>query len=144
MVYHFDQSLIWHVIFHPGRLWGGKYRHVSLAGYADTTWINLDLHRGGVAMSLIYRHDEVHDYLTFLNAHYTIIKFGPARSSRMGQFGRPLTCVGFAKHLLGFKSGALRPDGLLRDLTRDRDAELINEAQDPIRNSGAESSPATR
>ena len=137
MIYTFDQSLIWHVIFHPGRMWGGRFRHVSLAGYADTTWLNLDLHRGGVSASMIYRHDEVQDYLTFLNAYYTIVRFGPARPRPMGTFGRPLTCVSFAKHVLGFRSGALRPDGLLRDLTRDTDAKVINEAVHPQRDSGA-------
>ncbi|MGB1214975.1 MAG: hypothetical protein ACPG4X_16525 [Pikeienuella sp.] len=142
MIYHFDQSLIWHVVFHPGRsLWGRKYRHVSLAGYSDTNWLHIDLHRRAVSCAMIFRHDEVEDYLSYLLTHYTVLRFGPARPSK-GVLLRPMSCVSFAKHTLGVQSGALRPDSLLRDLCRDPNVQVLNDALSPPRNT-ATSVPAS-
>lgn len=125
-VYHFDQSLIWHVVFHPGRsIWGRRFRHVSLAGYHDDTWIHLDLHRRGTSIATIYRHDDVRDYLSYLLAHYTLVKFGPSRG-QSNAFMRPMSCVAFTKHVLGVRSGALRPDGLFRSLVTNFDAEVLD------------------
>jgi hypothetical protein len=124
--YHFDQSLIWHVVFHPGPCFWGKYQHVSLAGYADETWLHLDVQRGGVSVATIHRFDEVTDFLSFLLAHYTVLKFGPQRGVSR-QFFQPMTCVSFVKHVLGIRSSALRPDGLLLSLERDFGAVRVNE-----------------
>jgi hypothetical protein len=133
-IYPFDQSPIWHVVFHPGPArWARKYRHVSLAGYADDTWLHLDLHRGGVSMATIYRYDEVQDYLSYLLAHYSVLKFGPSRGET-ASFMRPMTCVSFTKHVLGVKSCALRPDGLFTTLVRNYSAEVLNEAENSGRN----------
>lgn len=133
--YHFDQSLIWHVVFHPAPAWWArKYRHVSLAGYCDDTWLNIDLQRRGVSVASIYRYDEVNDYLSFLLTHYTVVKFGPTRGVSKS-FLAPMTCVSFAKHVLGVRCSALRPDGLLTSLVSNFDAEVLNETEDHRRNS---------
>lgn len=126
MIYHFDQVPIWHVVFHRGEsLWSREFRHVSLAGFTNESWINLDLHRRQVSTAVIYAHDDVQDYLSYLLAHYTIVRFGPAQPRSYG-FLRPLTCVSFVKHVLGVRSSALRPDGLFRSLVQDYEAEVLN------------------
>lgn len=136
MKYPFDQSLIWHVIFHPGKtFWSRRYCHVSLAGFSNDTWLHLDLARSGMHVAAIYHHDEVQDYLSFLLAHYTVIRFGPSCAEK-AHFFRPLTCVSFVKHVLGVRSGALRPDGLFFDLARKH--EVLNEAENPRGNAGTE------
>ena len=133
--YTFDQSLIWHVIFHPGRrLWSRTYQHVSLAGFSNDTWLHLDLQRSGVHVASIYHHEEVEDYLTFLLAHYGVLRFGPSRPGPSRQFFRPLTCVSFVKHVLGVQSSALRPDALFRDLCRMKGIEVLNEGESPCGN----------
>lgn len=130
MTTEFDQSLIWHVIFHPEkRWWSGPHSHVSLAGFANDTWLHLDLQRAGVTVAAIYHYDEVQDFLSMLLAHYTVVRFGPAVGEQR-HFLRPMSCVAFVKHVLGVRSSALLPDGLLRDLVRDYGAEVLNEAQD--------------
>lgn len=140
----FDQSLIWHVIFHPEpKWWARKHSHVSLAGFANDTWLHLDLGREGVGVSAIYAHDEVHDFLSLLLAHYTVLRFGPAVRQRP-HFWRPMTCVSFAKHVLGVRSSALLPDGLLRDLRRDYGAEVLHEAENAKGNKGASATEASR
>lgn len=131
-----SKPIIWHVVFHPGPCLWGRFKHVGLAGYWDDTWLHLDLHRGGVQTALIHRHDEVQDYLITLLGNYTVVRFGPAREGGRC-FGRPMTCVSFVKHTLGIRSGTLRPDGLLRDLLRDFDAEMLNETEHGGANPGA-------
>lgn len=135
--YHFDQDVIWHVVFHPGRcLWGRQWRHVSLAGFTNQTWLHLDLGRGGVSAAAFFAHDEVQDYLSYLLAYYGVLKFGPSRGG-MGAYGRPMTCVSFVKHVLGVRSGALLPDGLWRDLVRNHHAEIVNAPEGTERDGGA-------
>ncbi len=132
----FEGPILWYALFlREKKWWSGKYSHVSLAGYADETWIMLDLHRSGVSVGVIHRHDEVIDFLSYAQAYHDIVKFGfvEARKSR---FLRPMTCVSFVKHALGVRSGALRPDALFTSLIRDHSGVFINEAQDR-RNSGA-------
>lgn len=125
--YSFDQSLIWHVIFHrEKRWWGKRFSHVSLAGYSNDTWLHLDLHLYGVSVASIYHHDEVDAYLQFLLANYTVVRFGPS-ICQSRSFFKPMTCVAFVKHVLGLRSGALRPDTLFRDLVRNH--EVLNEVE---------------
>ncbi|MFY0633675.1 MAG: hypothetical protein JXQ91_07680 [Vannielia sp.] len=131
-----SRPVIWHVVFHPGPCIYGRFMHVGLAGYWDDTWLHLDLHRLGVHVNMIHRHDEVQDYLATLLGNYTVVRFGPARD-RPGGFFRPLTCVSFVKQTLGIRCGALRPDGLLRDLLRDFNAEMLNASEDAGPNSGS-------
>lgn len=123
----FDRDIIWHVIFHPGPCLWGKYRHVSLAGFANDTWLNLDLQRSGVRIAPIYHHDEARDYLTYLLAHFTVLRVGPSRPDAR-HFLAPMTCVSFVKHALGTRSSALRPDSLFRDLVRNYSAEVLSDA----------------
>lgn len=143
MIYHFDQSLIWHVVFHPGKTWWSrKYRHVSLAGYSNDTWLHLDVNIKGVSVANLYHYDEVHDYLTYLVAHYHVLRFGPTLE-KSRQFFSPLTCVSFVKHVLGVRSCALLPDGLERTLRLNYGAEVIHEGQGTSGNSGTEAATAT-
>ncbi|MBL4898135.1 MAG: hypothetical protein JKX76_00675 [Colwellia sp.] len=137
--YHFDQSLIWHVVFHPGKtLWSRQFSHVSLAGYSNDTWLHLDVQRGGVNVASIYHHDEVQDYLTFILGHYTVLRFGPSQERPARTFLAPMTCVSFAKHVLRFRSCALRPDRLFSDLVRVEGTEVLNENPESRRVTGAE------
>jgi hypothetical protein len=144
-IYPFDQSLIWHVIFHRGRtLWSRRFCHVSLAGYSNDTWIHLDLQRGGMNIASIYHHEEVQDYLTFLLAHYTVLRFGPTRDRSSRSFLAPMTCVSFVKHVLRARSSALRPDRLFSDLVRVEGAEVLNENPENSGISGTETAENSR
>ncbi|WP_120636031.1 hypothetical protein [Ruegeria sp. EL01] len=135
--YPFDQSLIWHVVFHPGkRFWSRRFCHVSLAGYSNDTWLHLDLQRHGVNAASIYHYDEVQAYLDFLLTHYTVVKFGPAHPASSTAFLGPMTCVNFVKHMLRLRSSALRPDGLFRDLLRIEGTEILNEAAETTEGRG--------
>ncbi len=134
--YPFEQPVIWHACFHPEkRWWGGVYSHVSLAGKAEDTWIHLDFHNLGVSVTTIYRYDEVQDYLTFLLASYAVVRVGVAQPTGR-QFLRPMTCVGFVKHLLGLQCGAVRPDSLFRHLLRDKGGVWLNEKLETTGNAG--------
>lgn len=138
MTCQFDQSLIWHVIFHrQKRWWSGPHSHVSLAGFSNDTWLHLDLQREGVSVASIYHYDEVQDFLSFLLTHYTVVRFGPTISEKR-HFWKPMTCVSFVKHTLGVRSSALLPDGLLRDLVRNYGSEVLNETPQSRRNRGTE------
>lgn len=139
MSYPSDPGMIWYVVFHPAKsLWSRRFRHVSLAGYTNTTWIHLDLDRGGVVISPLYRYEDVQDYLSLLLAHYTVLHFGPARHEA-AHFFRPMTCVSFVKHVLGVRSGALRPDRLFDDLVRKFNAKVLTDAaENPSGNAGTE------
>lgn len=137
--YHFDQTIIWHVIFHPGKsLWSRRFSHVSLAGFSNETWLHLDVQLGGVNVASIFHHDEVKDYLTFLLAHYTVVRFGSANALPARTFFAPLTCVSFVKHTLRFRSCALRPDPLFKHLLREDNVKVLNETQGSGRDGGAE------
>lgn len=125
--YPYETPIIWHVCFSKEKKWwAGKYSHAHLAGYSDGTWFNLDLHLEGVSSGMLYTHDDVTDYLSFLLTHFDVVRFGPVRS-RATRFARPLTCVSFIKHFLGVRSGALRPDGLFRTLVEEYDGVFLNE-----------------
>lgn len=108
-------------------LWSRRFRHVSLAGFSDGTWFHLDLTRRGVSASMIYRYDEVDDFLTYLLANYTVVRFGSGQIAP--HFLAPMSCVSFVKHALGIRSGALLPDALFRNLTRNYGCEVINDAE---------------
>lgn len=139
----FDKSMIWFVIFHPaqGEWWTRKFRHVSLAGYANETWLHIDVQRKGVGVAAIYSHDEVTDFLSFLLAHYTVVKFGPALGNSR-HFLQPMSCVSFVKHTLGVRSGALRPDGLFRTLVQNYGSEVQGETQRSNRDDKPETATA--
>lgn len=142
--YPFDRSVIWHVVFQPREKrdwWAGQYRHVSLAGYCNDTWFHIDVQRTGFGATAIYHYEDVQDFLSYLLTYYTVVRFGPARGGSR-QFLMPMTCVSFVKHVLGVRSGALRPDGLLRTLVRDYGAEIVGEPQQAPGDAGAETAEA--
>ena len=136
IVYPFDQAVIWHVCFHDEPRWWGKRSHVHLAGYADGTWLHLDLQKKGFCAGMIYAHDDVGRYLDFLLENYAVLRFGPCRGRSAAYLG-PMTCVGFVKHVLGVRSGALRPWGLSRDLVRVYGAEWLNDPESSRSHTGA-------
>lgn len=131
----------WFVVFHPKEKkhwWAGRFSHVSLAGFSNETWTHLDLKRGGVDVRVFYAYDDVQDYLSFLSAYHVVLKFGlPIATGK--EWLRPMTCVGFVKHVLGVRSRALLPDQLFEILIRDNKAELINDPEGTRRDSRPES-----
>lgn len=136
--------MIWFVCFHPKRpehWWARTYGHVSLAGYHDETWVHVDLGRSTTTIEPMFRKETVEEYLSYLTAHSTVLKFGEAR--RKSSFLRPMTCVSFAKHLLGVRSRALVPDRLFHDLRKKYDAEIMNEGPVRTGNPGATSGSPT-
>lgn len=123
--------MIYFVVFHPkgkSHWWARRFGHVSLAGFSKETWTHLDLNRTGVDVRVFYAHDDVHDYLSFLTAHHTVLRFGEAIGPGH-HFLRPMSCVSFVKHTLGVRSRALLPDQLFHILIRDNKAVMMNEKQ---------------
>lgn len=140
----YDQVIDWHVFFDPGKsLWSRNYHHVSLAGYSNETWLYLDLRRGSFASAVIYKHDDVIDFLSYHRAYQTIVRFGPSRGQSRS-YGTPMTCVGFAKHVLGIRCSALLPDTFFKKLVSDFDAEVLNAPESTIRNARDESGEGAR
>lgn len=127
--YPFSHPIVWHACFHDDKKWWGrKYSHVSLAGYAEDTWLHLDLHRTGVSMAAIFKYQEVEDFRQHLLKNFAVVRVGITETPSFS-FAGPMTCVGFAKHVLGVRSCALRPDALFRCLIRDYDGVWINDPQ---------------
>lgn len=123
--------MIWFVIFHPKEKrhwWARRFAHVSLAGYENNTWTQLDLGRAGVDVRTFYAHDEVQDYLSYLTAHHTVLRYDGLPARGRG-FGWPMTCVGFVKHVLGLSGRALLPDHLFAMLVKDSNSVMINDPQ---------------
>lgn len=128
--------MIWYVVFHPrtkGHWWARQFGHVSLAGFSNETWTQLDLTRTGVDVRTFYAHDEVQDYLSFLSAHHTLIQYGKAQDVG-GSYFQPMTCVGFVKHTLGIRSRALSPDQLFAILAKKHDVVIGNDPKRSRRN----------
>lgn len=127
----------WFVIFHPKEKkhwWARRFSHVSLAGFSNETWTQLDLGRSGVDVRTFYAHDDVQDYLSYLTAHHVVIFYGEGSHGNGGEFWRPLTCVGFVKHTLGMRARALSPDRLFETLIRVNKPVINNETQNARRN----------
>lgn len=136
--------MIWFVAFHPKRSehwWARTYGHVSLAGFEDDTWINLDLRPNFFDATPIYKFEERNNFLSYLCAYSTVLKFGESLSDQ-SQFFRPMSCVSLTKHVLGVRSRALLPDGLFRDLRNNYSAEIMNEAQGATRDGISKTGPA--
>lgn len=126
--FQFSRPIVWHVLFSPEkRWWSGRFCHVALAGYAEDNWLHLDLHRTGVNASVIYKFDDVQDYLSTLLSHFVVVRM-PDVVDPKPYFWRPMTCVGFVKHTLGVRCSALRPDGLFQTLVHEYGAEVLNES----------------
>lgn len=127
--YPFSKPIIWYVCFHEGRsLWGRRFRHVSLAGYAEDTWLHFDLHRTGVSVAAIYRYEEASLFREYLLANFAVVKVGFTETPGFN-FARPMTCVGFVKHVIGLRSSALRPDSLFRCLLRNKHGVWVNDPE---------------
>lgn len=111
----------------PDHWWARKYGHVSIVHYQDEAWIHQDLQQQGLCFQMVHKHDEVQAFLSHLFDNAFIVRV-PVSVNPC--FLAPMTCVSFVKHALGIRSRALLPDGLLRDLLRNPDAEHVNvEAQ---------------
>ncbi|TNE43433.1 MAG: hypothetical protein EP341_11465, partial [Sphingomonadales bacterium] len=82
-LYPYEQPIIWHACFLPEkRWWSGRFSHVLLAGLTEETWIHLDMHKIGVGIGAHYRFDDVQDYLSYLLAHYVVVRFGAVEERR--------------------------------------------------------------
>ena len=137
--------MIWFLAFSPkkkGHWWGRRFGHVSLIGFENETWVNLDLQKSKVDVRAFYTFEDTNDYLSYLLAHFTVLKFGPALP-KSHSFFAPMTCVSFAKHVLGVRSSALLPDGLFRILIRKYNAEIMYAAEDAGRDGSPEASQNT-
>ncbi len=134
----FNTPIVWHVCFHRGRaLWGRRWTHVSLAGCAEDTWVFLDWNRSGLSVGTVYRFDDVQDFWAFINDQMDVVRFGTARPGGYG-YMRPLTCVGFVKHALGVRSGALRPEALFKTLVTKYHGVHINESPQAAEDAGTD------
>lgn len=120
----------WLVLFHPRsrhrwveRLLPGRFKHVSALGYVAApvrcwVWCDADLWASRV---MLCGADDDRAWLGSIIGDNVAIRFAACEPPVGGYASRlrsPLqlrTCVSAVKHLIGLRSGALRPDALWRD-----------------------------
>lgn len=93
----------------------GRYKHVRAYAYlpAMRAWIFYDV---SLSITGIYAAPDdaaAEAYIGKFTADADLISIRPAPSS--GLRLAPFSCVSAIKHLIGLRSGALRPDALFRD-----------------------------
>lgn len=130
-----------YLVFHHGKsLWSRRFKHVSVLLYEDGVWSHIDFGRRGADFVATWRENEIHEILSIAMHYHTLVHV-PVGSAT--HFFRPMTCVSFAKHMLGIPSRALRPDALFRDVLRIPGAETINASGHDQREQRTETSAQT-
>ncbi|MDB5937588.1 MAG: hypothetical protein JWQ01_4932 [Massilia sp.] len=124
----------WNVVFHPtaatpwmNRVPIGRFKHVSAFAYLAGIkgWLVYDVQLDGTRLVVLPDIPESMDVIGRLTDGCDIISMrrGDAGSTgwRLGFW-----CVPAIKHLIGLRSGALRPDALRRDCLRNG-GEIVHE-----------------
>jgi len=121
------EPTLWWVCFstHAMTWWAnlipGKYKHVRVAGYhpgADAVvFYDVGLTRTVLSVGI---GDDGFNALGGWLVDHDVVTFRPIREPDQTRwfFRLGFWCVPAIKHLLGVRSGALRPDTLMRDLLR--------------------------
>lgn len=134
----FDTPSSWLVCFHRGARTGwvrwipGRFKHVSVIGYcsASRTWVGIDpaidRMRIWVWRDKAKMDREMGEWMA--DARVVLM---PAAGGDVS-FRPGMWCVPVVAHLLGIRSGALRPDGLLRDCLRHGGRIVGEEAPDHV------------
>jgi hypothetical protein len=129
------QPCSWLLVFHTStslprldRWLPGRFKHVSAIGYVDEgdVWLIYDVHHLGTAVRAVIGDAGRLLAARVLSANGVLRV--PVRRDRCLLPRLAFWCVPAMKHLVGSRSGALRPDALWRDLVRDG-AEIIRDVQ---------------
>lgn len=128
------EPTLWNVVFHPTTAtWWldllpiGRFKHVSAFAYVHGLrgWVLYDVQLGGTKIVVLPDLPASLDLIAKLTEGCDIIamrrRAGGATGLRLGFW-----CVPAIKHLIGLRSGALRPDRLRRDCLR-HGGQIINE-----------------
>ena len=123
----------WMLAFYPysptwyGRLVPGRFKHVALASFSARcdTWIFQEVCFSGVRTVLLPGAKSSCDMLGDLMSGCAVLKVS-ARSGAPVVVRGPLTCVSFAKHVIGASCVAASPTGLYFALIR-QGAEKIGD-----------------
>lgn len=128
----FYGPLRWNVAFEESRTaWG----HVLAFASVGDRWLIVDPHIGYTETYLLKSADFDH-WILGLSAMATILRIDGARSAWPWS---GLFCVGKVKHLIGLRSGAFTPRGLMRDLLRAGAQKVYaRESQNPEGRPGAQ------
>ena len=133
------EPVSWLLVFHPNstrawvnRLVPGFYKHVSSVAWFESAqcWIFFDpgLERTQV---LALSEDDGVDAYGRLAGPCGVMRVKVNRSAGPWRFG--IFCVPQIKHLLGIRSGALRPDALWRHLAANGAEILADVRSKPVR-----------
>ena len=99
------------------RIWG-RYKHVGAVGYVRElqVWVSYEVYFGHTGIRVI-PDAAAEPFLDALTRDADVV-WMPARPGPAVWFRFGFWCVPAVKHLLGLRSGALRPDTLYRDCLR--------------------------
>lgn len=121
------EPTLWWVVFSEKtdtwwvRLFPGKYRHVKLIGYVPQcdAMVFYEYRLSRMVIS-VYVGPKAFEAAAPWLADGVVIAMRPNITDRPSPFWHRFTfwCVPAVKHLIGLRSGALRPDTLLRDCLR--------------------------
>ncbi len=122
-VSNFDLPWTWFAVFHRdcrtwwvARLVPGEFKHVSAVGYSSRTrtWIFFDPAISRTRVFTAFDDDEGEEILAKWFSNATVVEMNVSpHAARRGLAGG--WCVPAVAHLLGLRSGAVLPSGLLRD-----------------------------
>lgn len=113
----------------------GKYKHVAAYAYLPgfKAWLIYDVNMVRTSIVVVPDGDEALGYLYDLTRDADLMAI--KRGSGVHRFGRPgiwcMWCVPAIAHLIGLRSGALRPDRLFRDCLR-AGGDLLEERPTPV------------
>lgn len=134
----FDRPVYWLVCFHTGaRTWWvraipGRYKHVSALGLCPRSrmWIAVDPALDGTRV-WAWRDGApgVNEEMGAWMGDALVVGMKPLEGARPRAFVGGW-CVPSVARLLGLRTGALRPDALLRDCLRHGGRVLADELQD--------------
>jgi hypothetical protein len=129
---------MWMIVFHrtTGKPWidrlvPGEFKHVSAIGWIEPAkaWLFYDVARLRTWIRVIPEPQGL-DYAAKVMAGNEVLQVTPGEQGNWFRFG--LYCVPAIKHLLGLRSGALRPTALWRDLAADEFIARTTAAARPV------------
>jgi hypothetical protein len=125
IVFREPQEVVdWFVAFHEtscawyGRLVPGRFKHVSLVGYAPLAdaWVFFEVTFANARIVLLPKGQLADAQLADWTKDCAVLKFRARESGAPLVFRGFLTCVSFAKHMLGVQCVGPLPDNLYRAL----------------------------
>jgi len=115
--------LVWIIVFcrHSSTWWiealPGTYKHVRAYAFVPplSSWLFYDVSLSGTVIYTAPDGAAAEAYIGEFTRDADLVGFRPVPGTKRLRI-RPFTCVSAIAHLVGVRSGALRPDRLYRDL----------------------------